>query len=165
MTAPHPSLLTDIRASGRRSPRGENRALTALSSWVARMLMLAAALPALAQQSPNDIAMLNKYAGSWAVDCSKPAGARLTVGTQSLALVAGGKQLRTAAPLAAFSYYGKMEPPAGFDAALLGEARPTGLSLLAMSDKAGPYLSIETDAVLEKQFGKAALAGKFRRCS
>ena len=66
--------------------------------------------------------------------------------------------------MAAFSYYGKMEPPKGFDAALLGEARPTGLSLLAMNDAAGPYLTVDADPLLEKQFGKAALAGKFRRC-
>ena len=28
--------------------------------------------PALAQQSPNDVEMLKKYAGTWAVDCAKP---------------------------------------------------------------------------------------------
>ena len=130
------------------------------------VLGLASLLPvaALAQQTPNDVEALKKYTGSWAVDCSKPAGARLTVDVKSLGLDAGGKQLRTAAPLAAFSYYGKMEPPAGFDVALLGEARPTGLSLLAMSDKTGPYLTVDADPQLQKQFGKTALAGKFRRC-
>ena len=130
---------------------------------VAWMLCLGAAVPAVAQQSANDIEMLKKYTGAWAVDCSKPA-ARLTVDVKTLTLSAGGKRLKTAAPLAAFSYYGKMEPPKGFDAALLGEARPTGLSLLAMNDAAGPYLTVDADPLLEKQFGKAALAGKFRRC-
>ena len=132
-----------------------------------RILALACMLPAaaLAQQSPNDVEMLKKYTGSWAVDCSKPAGARLTVDVKSLGLSVSGKQLRTAAPLAAFSYYGKMEPPAGFDVALLGEARPTGLALLAMKDASGPYLTVEADPSLDKQFGKAALGGKFRRCT
>jgi hypothetical protein len=134
------------------------------NTTAALMLALGAAATAWAQQSPNDIEMLKKYAGTWAVDCSKPAGTRLTVDTQSLALNAGGKQLKTAPPLAAFSYYGQQQPPAGFDVALLGEARPTGLSLLAMKDKTGPYLSVEADTPLERQFGKAALAGKFRRC-
>jgi hypothetical protein len=122
------------------------------------------ALPALAQQSANDIEMLKKYAGNWAVDCTKP-GTRLGVDVKTLTLTAGGKQLKTAAPMAAFSYYGKQEPPQGFEAALLGEAPPTGLSFLAMKDKSGPYLTVEADGPLEKQFGKAALAGKFRRCS
>jgi hypothetical protein len=137
--------------------------MTHTAAW---MLGLACLLPALtlAQQNANDVDMLKKYAGTWAVDCSKPAGARLAVDTKSLGLSVGGKQLRTAAPLAAFSYYGKMEPPAGFDVALLGEARPTGLSLLAMKDGSGPYLTIEADPSLDKQFGKAALNGKFRRC-
>ena len=130
------------------------------------LVLLASLLPAaaLAQQTPNDVEALKKYSGSWAVDCSKPGGARLTVSVKSLGLDAGGKQLRTAAPLAAFSYYGKMEPPAGFDVALLGEARPTGLSLLAMSDKTGPYLTVDADKPLRQQFGDKALAGKFRPC-
>lgn len=55
----------------------------------------------LAQQGPNDLQMLKKHAGTWAVDCARPDGARLGV-------------------------------------------------------DAGPPL--------ERQFGKAALAGKFRRC-
>jgi len=136
---------------------------TMRNKTVALLLCLGAAAPACAQQSPNDIEMLNKYAGSWAVDCGK-AGTRLTVDTKTLTLSAGGKTLRTAAPLSAFSYYGKTEPPAGFEVALLGEARPTGLSLLAMKDRTGPYLTVDADAPLQKQFGKAALAGKFRRC-
>lgn len=131
---------------------------------IACLVLLGCALPALAQQSPNDLEMLKKYAGTWAVDCSKSAGTRLSVDTRALTLSAGGKQLRTAAPMAAFSYFGQQQPPAGFDAALLGEAQPTGLSLMAMKDKSGPYLTIESDGPLEKQFGKAALAGNFRRC-
>ena len=133
-------------------------------STLAMLLCLGTAASASAQQGPNDIEMLKKYAGTWAVECSKAAGTRLTVGTQSLALTAGGKQLKTKPPLAAFSYYGRQQPPAGFDAALLGEAQPTGLAFLAMKDQTGPYLSIDADAPLEKQFGKAALAGKFRHC-
>ncbi len=125
--------------------------------------LVGCALPALAQQSPNDIEMLKKYSGTWAVDCAKP-GTRLAVDVKTLSLSAGGKMLKTAAPLSAFSYFGKMEPPAGFDVALLGEARPSGLSLLAMKDGSGPFLTVDADPTLEKQFGKAALAGKFRRC-
>ncbi len=131
---------------------------------VSLVLGLCAVAPTWAQQSANDLEMLNKYAGTWAVDCGKPAGTRLTVGTKLLALSAGGKKVQTAPPLAAFSYYGQQQPPAGFDAALLGEAAPTGLTFLAMKDKTGPYLAIEADTPLEKQFGKAALAGKFRHC-
>jgi hypothetical protein len=127
------------------------------------LLLATAALPLQAQQGPNDLEVLKKYAGTWAVDCSQ-AGPRLTVDAQSLGLRAGGKQLRTAAPLSAFSYFGKMPPPAGFDVALLGEGQPTGLTLLAMKDAAGPYLTVDADPPLRKQFGDAALAGKFRRC-
>jgi hypothetical protein len=127
------------------------------------LLCLGAAGSVCAQQSANDIETLNKYAGTWAVDCAKP-GARLTVDAKALTLDAGNKQLKTAAPLAAFSYYGKMEPPKGFDVALLGEAGTTSLSLLAMKDSTGPYLTVDAAPPLEKQFGKAALAGKFRRC-
>jgi hypothetical protein len=112
-------------------------------------LLLAAALPAWAQQGLNDVEMLKKYAGTWALDCSKPASARLTVDTQSLRLSAGGKQLRTTAR---------------FDVALLGEGQPTGLSLLAMKDASGPYLTVDADAPLRKQFGDKALSGKFRPC-
>lgn len=132
----------------------------------ARVLGWCAVLPAvaLAQQSPNDVAMLKKYAGTWAVDCSQPAGARLTVDRQALTLSAGGRKLRTAPPITAVSYFGKMDPPKGFDVALLGEVKPSGLSVLAMKDASGPYLEVDADPPLEKQFGKAALAGKFRRC-
>jgi hypothetical protein len=134
-------------------------------STAALCLLLAAVLPAWAQQGSNDVDMLKKYAGTWALDCSKPAGARLTVDTQSLRLSGGGKQLRTSSPLAAFSYFGKTEPPAGFDVALLGEGQPTGLSLLAMKDASGPYLTVDADAPLRKQFGDKSLSGKFRPCS
>jgi len=130
----------------------------------AAWMLLGVALPALAQQSPNDLEMLKKYAGTWAVDCARP-GMRLGVEAQALTLSAGGRQLHTAAPLAAFSYFGRMEPPKGFDVALIGEARPSELSFLAMRDQSGPYLTVDADAPLEKQFGKAALTGKFRRCS
>lgn len=129
----------------------------------ALLFCLAVAAPACAQQGPKDFEMLNKYAGTWAVDCGK-AGTRLTVGVKTLTLSANGKKMHTAAPLAAFSYYGRMEPPAGFDVALLGAAPPSGLSFLAMSDPSGPYLTVDADPHLQKKFGKAALAGKFRRC-
>lgn len=133
---------------------------------VAWILGLCCALPALAQQSPNDIEMLKKYAGTWAVDCSKPAGVRLGVDVKALTLSGGGKRLSSSAPpMAAFSWFGQQQPPAGFEAALLGEGRGTSLTFMAMKDQAGPYLTVDAYGPLEKQFGKAALAGKFRRCS
>lgn len=127
-------------------------------------LLLGAALPAAAQQEARDVEVLTRWAGTWAVDCAKPAGTRLSVDVRALTLRAGRHELRTAAPITAYSWYGKTQPPAGFEVALLGEARPSSLVFLAMTDKAGPYLRIEGDPPLEKQFGKAALAGKFRRC-
>jgi hypothetical protein len=124
---------------------------------------LLAALPAFAQQTPNDISTLNEYAGTYAVDCSKPGTTRLTVGVKALALQSGTKRLQTAEPMAALTYFGNFPPP-DYVVALLGAAPPTGLALIAMKDKTGPYLTIDVDEPLEKQFGKAALAGKFRRC-
>jgi hypothetical protein len=128
------------------------------------MLGLLVALPALAQQSPNDVEMLKKYAGTWAVDCARP-GTRLGVDVKALTLSSGGTQVgSSAAPMAAFSYYGQQTPPAGFDVALLGEGRGSSLSFLAMKDAKGPYLTIDADGPLVKQFGKPALSGKFRHC-
>jgi hypothetical protein len=128
------------------------------------MLGLLIALPALGQQSPNDVEMLKKYAGTWAVDCAKP-GTRLGVDAKALTLSSGGKQVASSAPpLAAFSYFGKMEPPAGFDVALLGEGRGSSLSFLAMKDAKGPYLTVDADGPLVKQFGQQALSGKYRHC-
>jgi hypothetical protein len=127
-------------------------------------LCMGIALPAQAQQTANDLQVLNKYAGNWAIDCNRPDAARLTVGPQALTLSAGGQQLRTGLPLAAYSYFGKQPPPAGFDVALLGEGQPTGLSLLAMKDGTGPYLTVEADPALRQQFGNTALTGKFRPC-
>lgn len=122
-------------------------------------------MPAQAQQTPNDIEMLKRYSGTWAVDCAKP-GTRLEVDVKALTLQAGGKQAgSSSAPLAAFSFYGRQRPPAGFEAALLAEGQSTSLTFLAMKDQAGPYLTVLADPPLEKQFGKAALAGKFRRCA
>ena len=84
--------------------------MTRQLAWV--LMLAAAALPALAQQSANDIEMLTKHAGTWAVDCSKP-GTRLGVDVKRLSLQSGGKQLAShAPPMAAFSYYGRQEPPA-----------------------------------------------------
>jgi len=128
-------------------------------------LSLLAALPAQGQQSPNDISALTKYAGSWAVNCAKPDGVRLTVDVKSLGMKGGGKQIQSQPPLAAASYYGRQPPPHGFYVAFLGEvSRTAGLAFLAMEDKGGLYLTVEEDPALHKQFGKAALAGKFRRC-
>ena len=110
--------------------------------------LLGLALPALAQQGPNDVEMLTKHAGTWAVDCAKP-GTRLTVSVNALTLDASGQQQRATAPLAAFSYFG----------------RPTQLVFFVMSDKSGSYLGIQADGPLLAQFGKPALAGKFRRCA
>ena len=129
------------------------------------MLGLCCALPVLAQQSPNDIEMLKKYAGTWAADCAKP-GARLGVSVKALTLQSGGKQMASnAPPMAAFSYFGQQKPPAGFEAALLADAPNSQLVFFAMSDPSGPYLTVEADGPTVKQFGKPALAGKFRRCS
>ncbi len=123
------------------------------------------ALPALAQQSPNDIQMLQKYAGTWAVDCAKP-GTRLQVEVTRLTLQSGARQLASQAPpLAAFSWFGKQQPPPGFEAALLADAPNAQLVFFAMGDRSGPYLTVEPDGPTLKQFGKPALAGKFRRCS
>jgi hypothetical protein len=126
--------------------------------------LAAAAAPARAQQGPNDITTLTRYAGTYAVDCTKPGGVRIGVDVKSLVVEGSGKRIATGPPLSAFSYYGRQQPPPGFDTALLGEGKPTGLALLAMKDAKGPYLSVEADPLLHKQFGKAALAGKFRRC-
>lgn len=136
--------------------------MTRQLAWV--LMLAGAALPALAQQSANDIEMLTKHAGTWAVDCSKP-GTRLGVDVKRLSLQSGGKQLAShAPPMAAFSYFGRQEPPAGFEVALLAEAPHAQLAFLAMSDKTGPYLTVEADGPTLKLFGKPALAGKFRRC-
>lgn len=128
------------------------------------MLALLLALPALAQQNTNDVQMLKKYAGTWAVDCAKP-GTRIGIDPKALTLSSGGKQVSSSAPpLSAFSYFGKMEPPAGFEVALLGEGRGGSLSFLAMKDAQGPYLTIDADGPLVKQFGQQALSGRFRHC-
>lgn len=129
-------------------------------AWIA---VAGLGLPALAQQAPNDIEALTRYAGVWAVDCAKPGGTRLTVAVQSLTLVAGGKRLQVAAPMAAYSYFGQSAPE-GFDTALFGDTDTTRLAFLAMQDKSGRYLTVDADKPMEQQFGKAALAGKFRRC-
>ncbi|HMO46162.1 MAG TPA: hypothetical protein PKB14_09050 [Rubrivivax sp.] len=122
------------------------------------------ALPAPAQQSPNDIQMLQKYAGTWAVDCAKP-GTRLGVEVRKLTLQSGGKQMTSSTPpMAAFSWFGQQQPPAGFEAALLADAQNAQLVFFAMGDRSGPYLTVEADGPTLKQFGKPALAGKFRRC-
>lgn len=97
--------------------------MTHKTAW---MLGLCCVLPALAQQSPNDIEMPTKRA---------------------------------------FSYFGQQKPPAGFEAALLADAPNSQLVFFAMSDPSGPYLTVEADGPTLKQFGKPALAGKFRRCS
>jgi hypothetical protein len=135
--------------------------MTRLAAW---MLALCCAPPALAQQSPNDIEMLKKFAGTWAVDCTKP-GVRLGVDVKALTLSGGGKQVgSTAPPMAAVSWFGRQQPPAGFEAALLGEGRGTSLVFMAMKDASGPFLKVDADTALRKQFGDAALAGNFRRC-
>jgi hypothetical protein len=136
-------------------------AMKHLAAWI---LGLCCTLGAQAQQSPNDIEMLKKYAGTWAVDCAKP-GVRLGVDVKALTLSGGGKQVGSnAPPMAAVSWFGRQQPPAGFEAALLGEGRGTSLVFMAMKDASGPYLTVEAGGPLDKQFGKAALAGKFRRC-
>jgi hypothetical protein len=137
----------------------------AMKHHAAWILGLCCTLNVQAQQSPNDIEMLKKYAGTWAVDCGKAEGTRLAVSTKALKINAGGKQVQTsAAPMAAFSYFGQQKPPPGFEAALLADAPNTQVVFMAMGDKAGPYLTVSADGPLDKQFGKAALAGKFRRC-
>jgi hypothetical protein len=130
------------------------------AAWI---LALGCALPALAQQSANDVETLKKFAGTWAVDCAKP-GTRLTVSVNALTLEGGGKQMRAPAPMAAFSYFGRQQPPKGFEVALLGDTPAAQLVFFAMGDTSGSYLTVEADGPTLKQFGKPALAGKFRRC-
>ena len=115
-------------------------------------MLLALALPVLAQQSANDVATLTKFAGTWAADCAKP-GTRLTVSVNALTLESGGKQMRAPAPMAAFSYFGRQQPPKGFEVALLGDTPTSQLVFFAMNDKSGPYLTIEADGPTLKQFG------------
>ena len=136
--------------------------MTRKTAWI--LSFSCAALPALAQQSSNDIEMLTKHAGTWAVDCAKP-GTRLGVDVKRLTLQSGGKQMATSAPpMAAFSYFGQQQPPKGFEAALLGDAANAQLVFFAMSEPSGPYLTVEADGPTLKLFGKPALAGKFRHC-
>ena len=135
-----------------------------MSHKTAWTMLLCLALPALAQQGSNDIETLTKFAGTWAVDCAG-AGTRLTVSVNALTLEAGGKQMRARAPLAAFSYFGRQQPPKGFEVALLGDTPSSQLVFFAMNDKSGSHLTIEADGPTLKQFGRPALAGKFRRCS
>jgi hypothetical protein len=80
-----------------------------MSRSAASTLLLALALPALAQQSPKDVEMLNKHAGTWAADCAKP-GTRLTVSVDALTLEAAGHERRVGAPITAFSYFGRHLP-------------------------------------------------------
>lgn len=130
----------------------------------ASMLLLGCTLPALAQQSANDIEVLTRYAGTWAVDCVK-AGTRLGVDVKQLTLQSGASRLATnVPPMAAFSYFGQQQPPKGFVVALLGDAPSSQLVFFVMNDAFGPHLTVQADGPTLKQFGKPALAGKFRRC-
>jgi hypothetical protein len=135
-----------------------------MSRKIAFMALLGCALPALAQQSANDIETLKKFAGTWGVDCAS-AGTRLRVDVKALTLEAGGKRMSAAAPMAAFSFFGQQQPPKGFEVALLGDTPTSQLVFFAMSDKSGSYLTVEADGPTLKQFGKPALTGKFRRCT
>jgi hypothetical protein len=117
-----------------------------------------------AQQSQNDIDALKQMAGRYAVDCKKPDALHLLVSPQSLAIVAGKKRVQAPKPMAAFSFYGR-SPPKDFDFALLAEgAKGLSLTFTTWSPKSGAYLKVEADKTLNDQFGKAALAGKFKRC-
>ncbi len=89
-----------------------------MSRSAASTLLLAPALPALAQQSPKDVEMPNKHAGTWAADCAKP-GTRLTVSVDALTLEAAGHERRVGAPITTFSHFGRQLPPEGFEVALL----------------------------------------------
>jgi hypothetical protein len=127
------------------------------------LLALALALPVLAQQSANDVEALKKFAGTWAVDCAKP-GTRLRVDVKALTLEAEGKRMSAPSPMTAFSFFGQQQPPKGFEFALLGNTPTSQLVFFAMSDQSGSYLTLQPDGPTLKQFGKPALAGKFRRC-
>jgi hypothetical protein len=128
--------------------------------------LLGLALPALAQQSANDVEMLKKFAGTWAVDCAKP-GAKLRVEVKALTIESDGKRISAPAPMAAFSYFGQQQPPKGFEAALLGDTAhgQAQLVFFAMGDSTGPYLTVEADSPTLKLFGKPALTGRFKRCA
>lgn len=128
--------------------------------------LTAAGSAALAQQSANDIAALKEHAGSYAVDCAKPGGTRLLVAPAALSIVNGNKRVDGPKPMFAFSYWGRSPPPNAAGAMLAEPARQgaPGLTFTAWTDKRGTYLQVDADKPLENVFGKAALAGKFRRC-
>lgn len=125
---------------------------------------LAAAPLALAAHA-LDAASTKALAGTYAVDCRKPAGVRVRVAADSLAVAQGQKEVASHDVQRATTYSGQTAP-AGYEGTLLGDI-PKAQSLVfhVYRDAKGVYLIVDADTELQAAFGKAALSPKFRSCA
>jgi hypothetical protein len=112
-----------------------------------------------------DAASAKAFAGMYAVDCRRPAGVRVRVAADTLAVEQGKKEVASHDVQRATTYSGQT-PPVGYDGTLLGDI-PGGQSLVlhVFHDARGVYLVVDADTELQAAFGKAALTPKFRSCA
>jgi hypothetical protein len=124
-----------------------------------------AAAPVALAAHALDAASAKALAGTYAVDCRKPAGVRVRVAADTLAVAQGQKEVASHDVQRAMTYSGQT-PPAGYEGTLLGDI-PTAQSLVfhVYRDVKGVYLIVDADTELQAAFGKAALSPKFRSCA
>ena len=141
---------------------GPRLALVAAAALVVGAALVVAAPSADAANKLDD-ATAEAFGGTYALDCRKP-GVRVRVEADTLAVELGAKKVVSHDVQRALTFAGRT-PPADYQGTLLGDV-PGGepLVLQVYRDAKGVSLLVDADVGLQKAFGKAALAGKFRSC-
>jgi hypothetical protein len=122
---------------------------------------VAAALPAWALE-PD---VLQRYGGTYSVQCADAASPRLRITADALLVERGAQRLTGLRPQASYSYFGQSPPP-GYEVALLSQERGAPeLTFIVYRDRAGLYLQFDAEPRIMAALGRPAANAKYRDCN
>ena len=121
---------------------------------------LAAAAPAWALE-PD---VLQRYGGTYSVQCADAASPRLRITADALLVERGAQRLTGLRPQASYSYFGQSPPP-GYEVALLSQERGAPeLTFIVYRDRGGLYLQFDAEPRIMAALGRPAANAKYRDC-
>ena len=108
--------------------------------------------------------VMQRYGGTYSVQCADAASPRLRITAEALLVERGDKRLTGSRPQASYSYFGQSPPP-GYEVALLSQERGAPeLTFIVYRDRGGLYLQFDAEPRIMAALGRPPANAKYRDC-
>jgi hypothetical protein len=121
------------------------------------------AVPATTANAALDAAMLQRFGGTYQVDCGDPASPKVTIFENDIVVLKGSLRVAAGSAEAQHSYFGNSAPE-GYLVAIVGESSAGQMIAIVYQDAKGEYLKIDGDSAVMSKLGAGTNSLTFRRC-